>query len=349
MQKTKRLAGTDQSYNSYTFLKPKPTSIVWSRLASNPRRGRFALQAVVLAQRWENISYRLCLSCRQSYLRHLYPCLCLGRPWEAATAPSVGLRPRGAAGREAPRQAPVTAYSASQQALLAAKQIFAPVFAHSSAAESCLVVEARFDAAQLASAPFASALYSRPSRADCSKVAHFSSIHEDHFPGRRHLSTDPGPAKHRQRQALDDRPFPVCSRCEQRSADRHWQVACPAHRQHWEARLAEALCGSCLALRMWHLPIQCLGLDDHLDPPCSSCENLFPYRHGSRARPARQQYWDLRLVRTLSGYCLARRRLQEWMPQVIRWNGYRDPPSHSGDLSPGPAWRCQDVRVWEFD
>ena len=86
-------------------------------------------------------------------------------------------------------------------------------------------------------------------------------------------------------------------------------------------RLSEALCGSCLALRTWHLPIQCLGLDDYLDPPCSSCENLFPYRHRSRACPARQQYWDLRLVRTLSGYCLARRRLQEWMPQVIRWNG----------------------------
>ena len=30
----------------------------------------------------------------------------------------------------------MTAYSASQQALLAVKQIFAPVFAHSSAAES---------------------------------------------------------------------------------------------------------------------------------------------------------------------------------------------------------------------
>ena len=156
--------------------------------------------------------HRLCFSYRQPYLRHLYPCLCLGVHWEAATAPSVELRPQGAwaAGRDAPPQAAVVAaYSALQQAL-AAREVFARVFVHLSAAESCLVEEAHFDAAQLASAPFASALWYRRLRADCSKVAHFSSIHEDHFPGRSYLSAGPGPAKHRQRLVLDHHSFPVC-------------------------------------------------------------------------------------------------------------------------------------------
>ena len=199
------------------------------------------------------LSYRLCFSCRpSSYLRHLYPCLCLGVRWEAAREPSVEVRPRAvaAAGRDAPRQAAVgAAYSASQQALLAAMVIFARVFAHLGAAESCLVEEAHSDAAQLASAPFASALRFRPPRADCSKVAHFSSIHEDRFPGHSCLSADPRPVKHRWRLDLDDRSFPVSSRCAQSPPDRQWRGAFSALRQHWAPQSAGVVGGFCLPLR----------------------------------------------------------------------------------------------------
>jgi hypothetical protein len=199
------------------------------------------------------LSYRLCFSCRpSSYLRHLYPCLCLGVRWEAAREPSVEVRPRAvaAAGRDAPRQAAVgAAYSGSPQALLAAPEIFARVFAHSSAVESFQIEEARFDAAQLASAPFASALRYRPPRADCSKVAHFSSIHEDHFPGRSYLSADPRPVKHRRRLDLDDRSFPVSSRCAQSPPDREWRGAFSALRQHWAPQSAGVVGGFCPPLQ----------------------------------------------------------------------------------------------------
>ena len=255
------------------------------------------------------ISYRLCPSYRP-FFRH--PCLEVH--WEAAQARFSEPAPppsASVAGRVAVVPiAVVGVYPAWEQALLEAREIFARVFAHLGAAESCLVEEAHFDAAQFASAPFASALRYRPPRADCPKVAHFSSIHENHFPGRSHLSPDPGPVNHRQRLVLDDHSFPVCSRCEQCPPDRQWRRAFSALLQHSEAQLAGAVCGLCPVLRTWHLPLQHRYPYACRVPARSRREQRSPARQLG-AYPAHRQHWEPHLAVALCGSCLL---LRKWRP-----------------------------------